>query len=136
MQINKKFWYKDNGPFKQAYSYDDQSYVKKFSSRYGGEALDYLEVNEEIASLIDVETEVYSVLVNSKAEEPKELPRINDPRRFEVLVSNGEGFKKYDEGHQHLRDANNAAKSITKYYKTVVVVRKRYVERTENNVCL
>lgn len=129
MKINKQFWYKENGNSKQAYSYDNPAYPKKFSQQYGGDVLDYLMVNENISAVVDVETEIYSVLMNGSAEEKQTSSPASDPRRFKVLVEGPEGFKEYDNGHEHLRDANNVAKTITKYYKTVLVVRKRFVDR-------
>lgn len=129
MKINKAFWFKQNGKMKQAYSYDNPTYVKKFTQQYGGDAIDYLMVSDNIASVVDGQTEIYSVLLNEGATEKKPTSLANDPRRFKVLVEGPDGFKEYDDGHEHLRDANNVAKTITKYYNTVIVVRKRFLDR-------
>ena len=124
MKINKAFWYKQNGKMKQAYSYDNPTYVKKFAQQYGGDAIDYLMVGDSIANVADVATE------------KKPTSVANDPRRFKVLVEGPDGFKEYDDGHEHLRDANNVAKTITKYYNTVLVVRKRFLDREEVGVTM
>lgn len=136
MKINKPFWYKENGKMKQAYSYDNTAYVKKFAQQYGGDAIDFLMVGDNIALVADVETEIYSVLINEGATEKKPTSPANDPRRFKVLVEGPDGFKEYDDGHEHMRDANNVAKTITKYYKTVLVVRKRFLDREIKGVTM
>lgn len=134
MKIDKKFWFKQSGLTKHAFSYDNAQYVTKFTQQYGGEALDSLTVSDEVGKLLSRDLELCSILVNNGAEVKKETTGLKN--RFKIMVSGPDGFKEYDSGHATLRDANNVAKNITKYYTTVVVLRSSVLTTEERNEIL
>jgi hypothetical protein len=126
MIIEKTFWYKDTPTTKQAFSYDNDKNVPKFVKQYGGKMLPSLLLSDFVAENIPPNTEVYSVLVNEKPVSAGSGP--SDMRRFKVLVKAGSEWSYYDQGHTSLREANTVAKSITKNYELVIVVKENYVE--------
>lgn len=126
MLIDKPFWLKETASTKQAYSYDNNSNVNKFVKQYGGLALPSLELSDEVAQHIPETSDVYSVLVNTSPE----IIGVGaaNQRRFKVLTMLNGVYSYYDDGHPTLRDANTAAKSISKYYDVIIVLKERVTE--------
>ena len=122
MNITKKFWFKQSGLTKQAYSYDNDQHAIKYAQQYGGDVIDGLTVSDEVGKLLNKDTDLCSVLVNGNINTTVESVTTLK-NRYKVLVNGPDGFRQYDAGHPTLREANNVAKTITKYFYQVVVLR-------------
>lgn len=130
MKIDKKFWFKQSGLTKQAYSYDNDQHAIKYAQQYGGDVIDSLTVSDEVGSLLNRDTELCSVLVNGSLHvQADSVTTLKN--RYKVYVSGPEGFREYDTGHATLRDANNVAKTITKYFYQVIVLRSSILTTEE-----
>jgi hypothetical protein len=128
MIINKPFWYRQDGKKKQAFSYANPTYAKKFAQQYGGEVVGYLAVSERVSTQLGSDTELYSLLMNEGSLEKRETVPTRDLRRFVVLVSDGDEFSELSDRYATLREANNAAKTASRYHNVVLVVYKRVTE--------
>lgn len=127
MRIEKKFWFRDKKGSKSAFSYDKDDQPAKFAARWGGSVIDYLEVDEDVASVLDNETELYSIIATDNPK-PTEENAAKDSKRFKIFVLKNGSFTEYDEGHVYLKDANTKAKNIASSFEKVIVVRKRVTE--------
>lgn len=129
MLIEKHFWLKETPVTKYAFSYDNKSNVTKFVAQYGGTHLKSLQLSDDVASHIQPNMDVYSVLVNTYPDKPKLGEGAANPRRFKLLVREGKDkFYFYGEAFETLREANTAAKNMSKYFDVIVVVKERFTD--------
>lgn len=129
MIINKPFWYRLDGKKKQAFSYANPAYAKKFAQQYGGDVVGYLAVSDRVSAQLGPDKELFSLIMNEGSLEKRETNPAREMRRFAVLVSDGDDFSELSECYATLREANNAAKTASRYHNVVLVVYKRVTEQ-------
>lgn len=126
MRIRKPWWLTEHSKnVFRAFSYpDNPRYPEKFARMYGGLALDSFEPPTEVLeALEDGFTELCSVLYSSPRPTLGEGPE--DPNRFKVLVRIGEEWRVFDPGYRTLKESNASAKTLSRVFSKVLVVRKR-----------
>ena len=125
MNFKKPWWVTGTFPFFKAFSYpDNPGFPKKFARMYGGEALDSWEPPEEVLSALeDGRTDLCSVLYTNP--HPVLGVGTGDPNRYKVLIRVGEEWREFDGGYRTLKEANASAKTLSRVFKKVLVVRKR-----------
>lgn len=133
MRIEQTFWYREKHGTKQLFSYSNDNMAHQFAEKYGGEVYSFLDVSDDIASILDDCTQLCSVIVQEHTQK-KADSLASDKRRFYVLVLQNGVFQPYGEPHQFVKQANDVAKNVCRFYEKTIVIRKFYRgEEDESN---
>lgn len=130
MEITKPFWYRKTGSLTQLYTYPDPLMVRGLAEKYGGKTVPSINVTMDIYREL-ASADLCSIIENDSPEiKPSDLSR--DKCRYAILVDDGSGFTQYGERHLYLKQANDVAKGIARFYQCVLVIKRR-VTNVENS---
>lgn len=117
MKVEKPFWIREKGLLIEAFSYSDKNKAAIFAKKFGGEVIEFLEIDDDL----EENDELYTLITSRVQVEPKELK--NDARRFHLQVKLDSGYKTLKK-YRYLKEANAAAKTISSMFRKVRVVKK------------